>query len=104
VTWEQDEGWGKVVWLTLVTGLRRGEMLALVWDALGLLAGVLTIRWNLVSHNGQTIVKDAKTRQMRRMSLDNATVGILDAHRKRCAKRCAAHLIASRLPQPPLLE
>jgi integrase len=86
--WEQDEDWGTFVWLTLVTGARRGELLALVWDDMDLVAGVLTIRRNLVSHNGQTIVKDTKTHQMRRISLDNATVDILDAHRKRCANRC----------------
>ena len=86
--WEQDDDWGTFVWLTLVTGARRGELLALVWADLDLVAGVLTIRRNLVSHNGQTIVKDTKTHQMRRISLDNATVDILDAHRKRCASRC----------------
>lgn len=86
--WEQDEDWGTFVWLTLVTGARRGELLAFVWYDLDLVAGVLTIRRNLVSHNGQTIVKDTKTHQMRRIALDEATVEILDAHRKRCAKRC----------------
>ena len=76
------------MWLTLVTGARRGELLALIWDDLDLAAGVLTIRRSLVSHNGETIVKDTKTHQMRRISLDEATVEILDAHKKRCATRC----------------
>lgn len=76
------------MWLTLVIGARRGELLALVWDDLELVTDVLTIRRNMISHNGQTIVKDTKTHQMRRISLDNATVNILDAHKKRCAKRC----------------
>jgi integrase len=87
--WEQDEDWGTFVWLTLVTGARRGELLALIWDDLDRVTGVLTIRRNLVSHNSQTIVKDTKTHQMRRISLDEATVEILDAHRNRCANRCA---------------
>jgi integrase len=86
--WGQDEDWGTFVWLTLVTGARRGELLALIWDDLDLVAGVLTIRRSLVSHNGETIVKDTKTHQMRRISLDEATVEILDAHKKRCATRC----------------
>lgn len=64
--WDQDEDWGTFVWLTLVTGARRGELRALIWGDVDFAASVLTIRRNLVSHNGQTIVKDTKTRQMRR--------------------------------------
>jgi integrase len=86
-TWEQDQDWGTFVWLTLVTGARRGELLALVWDDVDLVPGVLTIRRNLVSYNGKTIVKDTKTHQMRRISLDEATVEILEMHKKRCADR-----------------
>jgi integrase len=86
--WEQDEDWGTFVWLTLVTGARRGELLALLWDDVDLIAGILTIRRGLVQHNGKTIVKDTKTHQMRRISLDETTVEILNAQRKRCAGRC----------------
>ncbi len=87
--WEQDEDWGTFVWLTLITGARRGELLALTWDDVDPVAGVLTIRRNLVQHNGKTIVKDTKTHQMRRISLDEATVEILGAHKKYCAAQCA---------------
>jgi integrase len=86
--WEQDEDWGTFVWLTLVTGARRGELLALLWGDVDLAAGVVTIRRKLVSHNGQTIVKETKTHQMRRISLDAATVEILEAHKRRSANRC----------------
>ncbi|MGH3999880.1 MAG: site-specific integrase [Pseudonocardiaceae bacterium] len=86
--WQQDDDWGTFVWLTLVTGARRGELLALTWDDVDLIAGVLTIRRSLVQHNGKTIVKDTKTHQMRRISLDDATVEILGAHQKHCTSRC----------------
>ncbi|MGH3511322.1 MAG: tyrosine-type recombinase/integrase [Pseudonocardiaceae bacterium] len=86
--WDQDEDWGTFVWLALVTGARRGELLALVWDDVDLVAGALTIRRGLVRHESKTIVKDTKTHQMRRISLDEATVAILDAHKKRCSDRC----------------
>jgi integrase len=86
--WDQDEDWGTFVWLALVTGARRGELLALIWDDVDLVAGTLTIRRGLVRHNGKTFVKDTKTHQMRRISLDEATVEILDAHKERCTDRC----------------
>jgi len=86
--WQQDEDWGTFVWLTLVSGARRGELLALLWDDIDFVTGMLTIRRNLIRHNGKTIVKDTKTHQMRRISLDEATVEILNVHRNRCAGRC----------------
>jgi integrase len=86
--WQQDEDWGTFVWLTLVTGARRGELLALLWDDVDVAAGMLRIRRGLVHHDGKIIVKDTKTHQMRRISLDEATVEILDAHKKRCVDRC----------------
>ncbi|HEY3690778.1 MAG TPA: site-specific integrase, partial [Pseudonocardiaceae bacterium] len=66
--WDQDEDWGTFVWLALVTGARRGELLALIWDDVDLVAGTLTIRRGLVRHNGKTFVKDTKTHQMRQWS------------------------------------
>lgn len=57
----------------------------LSWDDVDLTSGVLAIRRSLISHYGKTIVKDTKTHQMRRISLDEATVEILDADKKRYA-------------------
>jgi integrase len=51
--WERDEDWGTFVWLTLAMEARCGELLALVWDDVNLVSGVLTIRRNLVSYNGK---------------------------------------------------
>jgi integrase len=81
--WDQDDGWGTLVWLTMVTGMRRGELLALRWHDVDLDAGMLEIRRNYVWGRGQGIEKDTKTHQMRRIALDMETVEILRAHRAR---------------------
>jgi integrase len=75
--------------LTFVTGARRGELIALQWNDLDLASATLNIRRGLVRRDGQTIIRDTKTHQMRRIALDKATVDILTQHRKRCEQRCA---------------
>ncbi len=77
--WKQDADWATFVWLTFITGARRGELLGLVWEHVNLSSGLLTIRRNLVRQNGKTIIKDTKTHQMRIVNLDPDTVPILTA-------------------------
>ena len=77
--WEQDENWGTLVWLVMVTGMRRAEVLALHWQHIDLSAGVLSIRRNYV----RGIEKDTKTHQMRRIALDETTVAMLTEHCQR---------------------
>lgn len=81
--WTEDDLWGTFVWLALVTGMRRAELLALRWDDVDLAAGVVEIRRNYVWVNGQGVEKRTKTHQMRRISLDGATVEVLTTHRER---------------------
>ncbi|MBI1758603.1 MAG: hypothetical protein HYR62_05185 [Actinobacteria bacterium] len=71
--WEQDDDWGTFVWLAMVTGMRRGELLALHWHDVDLVAGMLEIRRNYVWVGGRGIEKDTKTHQMRRK-------GLIDSH------------------------
>jgi integrase len=87
--WEQDTDWGTFVWLTFITGARRGELLGLAWEHLDLSAALLTIRRNLVRQNGQTVIKATKTHQMRIVNLDPETVAILTAHKQLAARQCA---------------
>lgn len=75
--WAQDESWGTLVWLVMVTGMRRAELLALRWSDVDLDAGMLTVPRNYVRANRQSIEKDTKTHQMRRLALDPATVDVL---------------------------
>lgn len=81
--WDQDSSWGTLVWLVMVTGMRRAELLALRWSDVDLSAGMLTIRRNYVRVNRRSIEKETKTHQMRRISLDPATVEVLTEHRQR---------------------
>jgi integrase len=79
--WEQDADWGALVWLVTVTGMRRGEVVALRWSDVDLAGGMLAIRRNYVRSRSRGIEKDTKTHQMRRISLDAETVSMLVQHR-----------------------
>jgi integrase len=81
--WDEDDAWGTLVWLVMVTGMRRGEVLALRWSDVDLDAGMLVIRRNYVRTGSQRIEKDTKTHQMRRIALDPETVSVLADHRAR---------------------
>ena len=78
--WDLDLEWGLLVWTLLVTGARRGEVLALRWENLDLTAGVVTIRHSVSEQVGSTTIKGTKTHQSRRISLDAATVALLTEH------------------------
>jgi integrase len=39
----RDPSWGMLLWLTMVTGCRRGEMCALRWTDLDVVRGMMTI-------------------------------------------------------------
>ncbi|MGW0231936.1 tyrosine-type recombinase/integrase [Actinopolymorpha singaporensis] len=88
--WAQDEAWGTLVWLLMMTGARRGELAALRWHDLHLDAGVLEIRRSYAQRAGKAIEKGTKTHQMRRIALDQATCELLAAHRARYEERVAA--------------
>lgn len=81
--WKQDPMWGTFVWLIMVTGMRRGEALALRWHHVNVKQGVLDIRRSHQMVKGQRVEKDTKTHQRRRPALDPATVEALTEHRQR---------------------
>jgi integrase len=82
--WERDAEFGLYVWLAMVTGARRGELLALRWHHIDLDAAILTVRRNYVRANGEGHDKDTKSHQMRRLSIDAATVELIKRHRAAC--------------------
>ncbi|KZB84876.1 site-specific integrase [Amycolatopsis regifaucium] len=62
--WEQDDVWGTLVWLVMVTGVRRSEL--------------VRIRWRDVQFTNQILaVHETKSDQPRRISLDDATIEVL---------------------------
>ena len=88
--WAEDDQWGTLVWLVMVTGLRRGELLALRWSDLDLESGMLNVRRGYVRLARRSIEKDTKTHRMRRIALDPETVSVLTDHLARYRERCEA--------------
>jgi integrase len=82
--WQRDDEWGLYIWLAMVTGARRGELLALRWRHIDLDAAMLTVRRNYVRAGGAGHDKDTKSHQMRRLSIDEVTVGLLRRYRESC--------------------
>jgi integrase len=88
--WASDSDWGLLLWLTMVTGSRRGEVSALRWDHLDLARGLLRIERSNAQPKAGVKEKETKSRQQRRVALDPQTLEMLTAHRDRCEQRCAA--------------
>jgi len=87
--WDQDPDFATLLWLAMTTGMRRGELCALRWLHLDLLVGDLVIERSYVQRAGQRKEKDTKTHQARRIALDEVTIELLTAHRKRAAELAA---------------
>ncbi|NCG22584.1 MAG: hypothetical protein GWP47_00400 [Actinobacteria bacterium] len=82
--------------LASATGAQQGEICALRWDEVDLVAGTLTIRWSVINSRSRGVVeKDTKTHAERRLSLDSGTVDILLEYRTKVADfiaRCGGAL------------
>lgn len=78
---ETSTEWGTYIWLSAVTGARRGEMVALQWDGIDLDLGMIVLDENYVRGPDGMILKDTKTHQSRRVSLDDDTITLLRQHR-----------------------
>jgi integrase len=87
--WESPD-WGALVWLTMTTGARRGELCGLRWSHVDLPSGVLTYRRAIAQDGRHREEKDTKTHQQRRVTLDPETVAVLTEHRARCQERAAS--------------
>lgn len=77
---QDDAEWGLYIWLAIVTGARRGELCALWWSHIDLVRRVVTIERNYVEGK----LKDTKTHQKRRVSIDEPTADLLRQHRVDC--------------------
>lgn len=88
-SWD-DPDWAVLVWLTMVTGARRGELCALRWHDVDLIRGVLRVERSVAELGTQTWEKDTKTHQHRRIALDPESITLLTAHRARSMELAAA--------------
>jgi len=88
--WSQDSEWGLLIWLKMVTGARRGELLALRWYDVQLDLALLEVRRSFTRRGGKAREKATKTHQMRRIGLDAGTVELLRAHRRRYEEQVGA--------------
>lgn len=85
-----DPNLATFVFVAAATGCRRGELCGLRWSDVDFDAGQLTIRRSVSDVPGQLEVRTTKTGRVRRMALDDATLGILRLQRDRAQHTCAA--------------
>ena len=84
-----DPDWGTLVWLTMTTGARRGEICALRWSHVDLATGTISIRRAIAQDGDYTWEKDTKSHQQRRVTIDPETVTVLTEHWDRRRSRAA---------------
>jgi integrase len=78
-----DPEWGLLLWLTMLTGPRRGEISALRWHHIDFERGLLSITRSNAQPKAGLKEKHTKTGQARKIALDAHTVELLTAHRRR---------------------
>jgi integrase len=87
----KDPDWGTLLWLTMVTGLRRGELCAIRWGDLDLADGVVHLERRIGQIGSQLWEEQStKTHADRRVVIDPETVEVLVEHRRRCEARTRA--------------
>lgn len=74
------------LFMTMVTGSRRGEMCALRWSDINFERLELFVKHS----NSRSRIKDTKTHQRRKQAMDVITRAVLVAHRTRAEERCQA--------------
>ncbi len=72
---------GLFLHLAAVTGARRGELIALRWDRVSLASRSMLIEHSIAQVGKETIEKDTKSHQSRRITLDATTVELLNKRR-----------------------
>ena len=80
---EQDEVWRDFFRTELMTGLRRGELMALQWDDLNFKTGVLNVNKQVYDVRGQLQISTPKTKNsVRKIVLPPAVVAVLREYKK----------------------
>ncbi|MGH3754878.1 MAG: tyrosine-type recombinase/integrase [Pseudonocardiaceae bacterium] len=84
-----DPEWGLLLWLTMITGSRRGEVSALRWRHVDTDHEVLWIHRSNAQTKAGIKEKETKTGQRRKIAFDPYTTELLEAHRTLWEQRCA---------------
>jgi integrase len=85
-----DPDWGLLLWLTMITGRRRGEVCGLRWRHVDFERGQLVVERNIVQPRKTLIEKHTKSGTQPRLALDPNTLALLAEHRERVIERCKA--------------
>lgn len=89
--WRRDTEFGLYLWLSAIVGSRRGEMLATTFDHYDLDdKREVWLEKNWVWTSSGLVLKDTKTHQQRRISLDKITIELIRAHKLERAKQLLA--------------
>lgn len=83
-----DPEWGLLLWLTMLTGPRRGEVSALRWHHIDFERGLISIHRSNAQPKSGLKEKQTKTGQARKIALDGHTVGLLTTHHQMWEQRC----------------
>lgn len=89
-----DPAMATIVRLAVVTGCRRGELLALQWRDLNLDTRSVAVSRSVVEGGGKATVKSTKTGRVKVLALDEATVAALRAWRARCVEHALTFGVA----------
>ena len=85
-----DPDWGLLLWLTMLSGARRGEICALRWVDVDTGRAVLWVPFSIAQTKTGLKRKSTKTEKGRRVALDPYTLSLLAEHRARREQLCAA--------------
>ncbi|HYZ07962.1 MAG TPA: tyrosine-type recombinase/integrase [Pseudonocardiaceae bacterium] len=83
-----DPEWGLLLWLTMVTGSRRGEVSALRWRNVDFDRAIIWVHRSNAQTKAGVREKETKTGQRRKVALDSETLALLINHRQLWEQRC----------------
>ncbi len=84
-----DPEWGLLLWLTMITGSRRGEVSALRWRHVDFDRSILWVHRSNAQTKAGIKEKETKTGQRRKVALDPHTLGLLSQHGELWEQRCS---------------
>jgi integrase len=83
-----DPDWGSLLWVMMVSGMRRGQISALRWRHVDFATDALIVQRANAQPRSGVREKQTKTRLQRRIAIDSQTAAVLRAHRERSEQRC----------------